>query len=79
MPASEYFEDDEPLLEQGLPYDLRKAIDDLVRAREENLVMRLDVLMDELYGSINADYWGGEITERQAKYLRRKYLQIPDS
>ena len=79
MPASECFEDDGLHLEQGLPHDLRKAIDDLARAREENLVMRLDVLMDELYGSINADYWDGEITERQAGHLRRKYLWIPDS
>ena len=34
----------------------------------------LDCLWDELYGSINANQWGGEISPAQADYLRSKYL-----
>ena len=34
----------------------------------------LDCLYDDLYGSINAAQWGGDITREQADYLRKKYL-----
>ena len=34
----------------------------------------LDCLWDELYGSINANQWGWEISKEQADYLRAKYL-----
>ena len=37
-------------------------------------VTYLDCLWDELYGSINANQWGWEITKEQADYLRAKYL-----
>ena len=31
-------------------------------------------LWGELYGSINANQWGGVISKEQADYLRAKYL-----
>ena len=37
-------------------------------------VSHLDCLYDDLYGSINAAQWGGDITREQADYLRKKYL-----
>jgi plasmid maintenance system antidote protein VapI len=62
-------------LETGLSYSLQKAIDDLVQGEKEQ-VRHLDCLLDEVYGSINADFWSGEITEEQAHYLRKKYLGL---
>ena len=38
----------------------------------------LDCLWDELYGSINANQWGWEISKEQADYLRAKYLFEPE-
>lgn len=60
-------------LETGLTATLQQAIADLVQG-ERNKVNYLDCLLDNLYGSINADFWAGCITEEQANYLRNKYL-----
>ena len=60
-------------LEAGLPEDLQKAIREFL----EGVQMRvpyLDCLWGEVYGSINANQWGGRITVEQANYLREKYL-----
>lgn len=43
-----------------------------------NQVTYLDCLWDELYGSINANQWGWEISKEQADYLRAKYLFEPE-
>lgn len=64
---------DKDYLEQGLTPSLQEAIE-LVIAGEKDKVSHLDCLYDNLYGSINADFWAGCITEEQAQHLRRKYL-----
>ena len=64
---------DRAYLEVGLPESVQKAIDDLLIGEQEN-VLHLDCLLDELYGAINANLWGGCLTDEQARYLRAKYL-----
>lgn len=59
--------------EKNLSAHLQKAIREYVEG-EQNEVSYLDCLWGELYGSINADFWNGVITEEQANYLRGKYL-----
>lgn len=41
---------------------------------EKDEVSYMDCLWGELYGSINAHFWAGGMTEEQADYLRKKYL-----
>lgn len=60
-------------LELNLSPHLTKARNDYIQGEKEN-VSYLDCLWGELYGSINADFWTGCITEEQACYLRNKYL-----
>ena len=62
-----------PEWETDLPADLQKAIQDYLEGIRTQ-VTYLDCLWDELYGSINANQWGWEITKEQADYLRAKYL-----
>jgi plasmid maintenance system antidote protein VapI len=64
---------DKTYLELDLPFSIQKAIDDYLQGEKEK-VLHLDCLSDELYGAINANLWGGCITEEQANYLRKKYL-----
>lgn len=64
---------DKSYLETGLPGSLQKAIDDYIQGEKEQ-VLHLDCLWDEVYGSINSNFWAGRITEEQAVYLRKKYL-----
>ena len=64
---------DKSYLETGLPGSLQKAIDDYIQGEKEQ-VLHLDCLWDEVYGSINSNFWAGRITEEQAVYLRNKYL-----
>ncbi len=64
---------DKNYLETDLPVSLQKAIDDYIQGEKEQ-VLHLDCLWGEVYGSINANFWGGRITEEQADYLRKKYL-----
>ena len=59
--------------ESGLPGFVRRSIDNLLQGELEQ-VSHLDCLYDDLYGSINAAQWGGDITREQADYLRKKYL-----
>ncbi len=69
--------DDQPTekddLETDLPASIQKAIAEFLLGEKEQ-VLHLDCLSDELYGAINANLWGGCITEEQADYLRKKYL-----
>ena len=69
--------DDQPMekddLEADLPASIQKAIAELLQGEKEQ-VLHSDCLSDELYGAINANLWGGCITEEQADYLRSKYL-----
>lgn len=64
---------DKSYLEIGLPQSLQKAIDDYIQG-EKGQVLHLDCLWDEVYGSINSNFWASRITEEQAVYLRKKYL-----
>lgn len=64
---------DKSYLETNLSPALAKAIGDYVQGEKEHSPL-LDCLWGELYGSINADFWAGCITEEQADYLRKKYL-----
>lgn len=64
---------DASYMEADLPEDLRKALADYLQGEIEHSSV-LDCLWDELYGSINANLWGGRITEEQAHHLREKYL-----
>ncbi len=64
---------DKGYLEIDLPESLQKAIDDYIQGEKEK-VLHLDCLWDEVYGSINSNFWAGRITEEQAVYLRKKYL-----
>lgn len=69
--------DDQPMekdyLEADLPASIQKALAEFLQGEKEQ-VLHLDCLSDELYGAINANLWGGCITEEQADYLRKKYL-----
>lgn len=64
---------DKTYLEENLPASIQKAIAEYLRGEKDHL-LHLDCLNDELYGAINANLWGGCITEEQADYLRSKYL-----
>jgi len=66
---------DKAYLEHHLPTYLQKDIDALKKGVAENSSL-LDCLLDEVYGSINSAYWDQTITEEQATYLRKKYLDI---
>lgn len=59
--------------ESALPGFVRQSIENLLQGELEQ-VSHLDCLYDDLYGSINAAQWGGDITREQADYLRKKYL-----
>ena len=63
---------DESYLELDLPEDLAEAIQN-VKDGFENGDPNMDLLLDELYGSINANQWSQKITKGQADYLRSKY------
>ena len=64
---------DKAYLETGLPESLRKAIDDYGEGEKSGSTL-LDCLWGELYGSINAQQYGGRISKEQADFLREKYL-----
>lgn len=64
---------DKAYLEANLPASIRHDIAALLEG-EKDRPLHLDCLYNELYGSINANLWGGKITEQQATYLRKKYL-----
>jgi hypothetical protein len=63
------------VLDIYLPEFLRNDIDALVRGYENNSTL-LDCLYCEVQGSINAAFYNGQITEREAAFLRRKYLGL---
>lgn len=65
---------DEDYLEMNLPEYLQDDINNLMEGRRLNLILRLDVLYNEVQGSINSAFYGGLIDEKQANYLRKKYL-----
>ena len=64
---------EKPYFEVNLPQDLEKALREYIQGEQEHS-RYLDCLWGELYGSINANQWGGVISKEQADYLRAKYL-----
>lgn len=64
---------EKPYFEVNLPQDLEKALREYIQG-EQGHSRYLDCLWGELYGSINANQWGGVISKEQADYLRAKYL-----
>ena len=60
-----------------MPAAIQKDIDAYLESIRTQ-VTYLDCLWDELYGSINANQWGWEISKEQADYLRQKYLFGPE-
>ncbi|MDD2973445.1 MAG: helix-turn-helix transcriptional regulator [Lachnospiraceae bacterium] len=65
--------EDRRYLESSLPESLDKSLKEYLQGEAEG-VSYLDCLWDELYGSINSNFWGGRITQEQADYLREVYL-----
>ena len=60
-----------------MPAAIQKDIDAYLEGIRSQ-VTYLDCLWDELYGSINANQWGWDISKEQADYLRQKYLFGPE-
>lgn len=60
---------DKSYLEKDLPKFLQFDLDEFKNG-EKNNVSHMDCLWGELSGSINSAFYGGEITEEQAIYLR---------
>jgi hypothetical protein len=67
---------DEDILEMCLPEYLRHDIDALVDGYEnpEKYALIIDCLYNEVQGSINSALYGNQITEKEAVFLRNKYL-----
>lgn len=65
------------IYEETLPIDIQERIKDLkieyLKKRDGNSNL-LDVMIDELYGSINSSQHGFEISKETADYLREKYI-----
>lgn len=65
------------IYEETLPIDIQERIKDLkieyLKKRDGNSNL-LDVMIDELYGSINSSQHGFEISNETADYLREKYI-----
>lgn len=60
-------------LEVNLPKFLQDDIENLVNGKNKNLSY-IDCLYNEVQGSINTAFYGGEISLKQAEYLREKYV-----
>ena len=58
-----------------LPLYLKEDIDLLERGKKENSSL-LDCLFCEVQGSINLAFYSNQITEKEADFLRNKYLGI---
>ena len=56
---------EKPYFEVNLPQDLEKALREYIQG-EQGHSRYLDCLWGELYGSINANQWGGVISKEQA-------------
>lgn len=67
------YEDENIKIEFKLPQYLIENIENLIKARKEK---RLDVDCEEeeLISNINRAYYSKDITEEEARILRKKYL-----
>ncbi|MEG0806045.1 MAG: hypothetical protein RR364_02075 [Lachnospiraceae bacterium] len=64
---------DQDYLEVDLPAYLIEDIENLQEGRKTNH-FALDGLYNEVQSSINVAFYDGRIDEKQANYLRKKYL-----
>lgn len=65
------------IYEKTLPVDIQERIKDFKNEylkAKEGKSYSLDLMADELYGSINSAQHGFEISKETADYLRSKYL-----
>lgn len=60
-------------LEIDLPHYLQEDLDRLIEGRKTNH-FALDALYNEVQSSINIAYYDRRIDEKQANFLRKKYL-----
>lgn len=65
------------MMERSLPRYLRDDIDALLKGIEDHSTL-WDCLYNEVQGSINLAFYGHEISQEQADYLRKKYLGMED-
>lgn len=63
------------IFEQCLPQFLQDDINALVEGERTNSTL-LDCLYCEVQASINVAFYGGMITEKEADFLRKKYLGL---
>lgn len=63
-------------LEIDLPSFLQESIDDLVKCRKDNLKIREDCYYMDTQSSINVALVENLIDEKQAAFLREKYLYL---
>jgi len=68
---------DRTYLEKDLPAFLQYDLDEFKKGEVED-VSHMDCLWSELSGSINSAFYGGEITEEQANYLRAYLYGEPE-
>lgn len=71
LPSKEYLES---LYEVDLPESIRHDLDAYQKGLQEEHCLHLDCLFNELQGSINGAYHGGEISKEQYQYLWKKYI-----
>lgn len=71
-------EEDKVILNFCIPEFLRHDLEMLNQGRRKNLDNILDLLYNEVQGSINGAYYSDIIDKNQADYLRRKYLMQED-
>ncbi|MFR6150874.1 MAG: helix-turn-helix domain-containing protein [Ruthenibacterium lactatiformans] len=63
---------EKPYFEVNLPQDLEKSLREYIQGSRNTRGIGLP--LGRMYGSINANQWGGAISKEQADYLRAKYL-----
>ena len=66
QPSKEYLES---LYEVNLPESIRHDLEAYKKGLQEKHCLHLDCLFNELQGSINGAYHGGEISKEQYQYL----------
>lgn len=68
---------DKSYLEKDLPRFLQYDLDEFIQGMKDD-VTHFDCLWSELSGSINSAFYGGQISNEQAEYLRKTYLYVQD-
>ena len=68
---------DQSYLEKDLPPYLQYDLDEFIQGTKDD-VSHWDCLWGELSGSINSAFYDNQISNEQAKYLRKTYLYAPE-